>query len=286
MQRSRRRVKASWRQRLPRSVKLLGYTSLFTDAATEAIYPLLPIFVTRVLGGSAASLGLIEGAADATSSILKLARRTLVRSDRPAQAVRARRLRHCRPGAAAYRAGDESGNMSFSFELPIASARDCAARRATPCSARWRRRASADACSDSIAPWITRAQWSGRCSPRRFSTFAPGEYRTLFALTIVPGLLAIAMLLIVPDRSGRLPRPSSGGAHAAQPASSGAEALSGDPCALHARQLERRVSAASPVGCRSGQHAPAACLGRPPRREIEPLDARRHAVGSAGGGGP
>ena len=37
----------------PAPVKLLGWTSLFTDAATEAIYPLLPVFVTRVLGGNA-----------------------------------------------------------------------------------------------------------------------------------------------------------------------------------------------------------------------------------------
>src|SRR6266542_2306992 len=59
-------------QALPRPVKLLGLTSLFTDAATEAIYPLLPVFVTRILGGNPASLGVIEGAADATSSVLKL----------------------------------------------------------------------------------------------------------------------------------------------------------------------------------------------------------------------
>ena len=57
---------------LARPVKLLGWTSLFTDAATEAIYPLLPVFVTRVLGGSAVSLGIIEGAADAVSSTLKI----------------------------------------------------------------------------------------------------------------------------------------------------------------------------------------------------------------------
>src|ERR671913_483455 len=57
---------------LPRAVKLLGWTSFLTDAASEAIYPLLPIFVTRVLGGTAVSLGVIEGAADAMSSVLKI----------------------------------------------------------------------------------------------------------------------------------------------------------------------------------------------------------------------
>src|SRR5205809_2402550 len=58
--------------RLPRPVWILGWVSLATDAASEAIYPLLPFFLTRVLQAGAVSLGAIEGAADATSSILKI----------------------------------------------------------------------------------------------------------------------------------------------------------------------------------------------------------------------
>ncbi len=46
--------------------------SLLTDAATEAVYPLLPVFITQVLGGPPITLGIIEGAADATSSALKV----------------------------------------------------------------------------------------------------------------------------------------------------------------------------------------------------------------------
>ena len=53
-------------------MKLLGWMSLFTDAATEAVYPLLPVFVTHVLGGPPVALGIIEGAADATSSVFKV----------------------------------------------------------------------------------------------------------------------------------------------------------------------------------------------------------------------
>ncbi|MBA3269384.1 MAG: MFS transporter, partial [Acidobacteria bacterium] len=53
-------------------MKLLGWTSLFTDAAIEAIYPFLPVFVTRVLGGTALSLRLIEGATEAIASVLKI----------------------------------------------------------------------------------------------------------------------------------------------------------------------------------------------------------------------
>ena len=57
---------------LPRPVRLLGWVSLLTDAATEAVYPLLPVFITQVLGGPPIALGIVEGAADATSSVLKV----------------------------------------------------------------------------------------------------------------------------------------------------------------------------------------------------------------------
>jgi MFS family permease len=55
-----------------RPVLLLGLVSLFTDVASEAIIPLLPWFLTTTLGAGALVLGLIEGLADATASVLKL----------------------------------------------------------------------------------------------------------------------------------------------------------------------------------------------------------------------
>jgi MFS family permease len=58
--------------RLPRNVWLLGWTSLLNDTASELAAPLLPYFVIVALKGSAADLGLIEGCADSTASILKL----------------------------------------------------------------------------------------------------------------------------------------------------------------------------------------------------------------------
>jgi MFS family permease len=56
---------------LSRTVKVLGLVSLFTDASSEMIYPLLPIFLTSVLGAGAVFLGVIEGIAEGTASILK-----------------------------------------------------------------------------------------------------------------------------------------------------------------------------------------------------------------------
>jgi MFS family permease len=57
--------------KLSHTVKVLGLVSLFTDASSEMIYPLLPIFLTSVLGAGAVFLGVIEGVAEGTASILK-----------------------------------------------------------------------------------------------------------------------------------------------------------------------------------------------------------------------
>jgi MFS family permease len=57
---------------LPRAVLWLGVVSLATDASSEMIYSLLPMFLTTVLHASAGLLGVIEGLAEATASLLKL----------------------------------------------------------------------------------------------------------------------------------------------------------------------------------------------------------------------
>src|SRR5712691_9839127 len=60
------------RQRLRPQVILLGLISLLNDSASEMIYPLLPVFLTTTLGATPFIVGMIEGTADALSSILKL----------------------------------------------------------------------------------------------------------------------------------------------------------------------------------------------------------------------
>jgi len=57
--------------KLPRTARLFGLVSLLNDFASEMIYPLLPAFVTGVLGGGAVSLGALDGAADLTSALVK-----------------------------------------------------------------------------------------------------------------------------------------------------------------------------------------------------------------------
>ena len=71
------------RPALPRQVKLFGAVSLLNDFASEMVYPLLPAFITGVLGGGAAALGALDGTADAAAALVKLGAGRL--ADRPSR---------------------------------------------------------------------------------------------------------------------------------------------------------------------------------------------------------
>ncbi|MEO1348545.1 MAG: MFS transporter [Cyanobacteria bacterium J06635_15] len=58
--------------KLSRTVRALGLVSLCTDLASKMVYPLTPIFLTTVLGAPIWTVGVIEGIAESTASLLKL----------------------------------------------------------------------------------------------------------------------------------------------------------------------------------------------------------------------
>ncbi|MFA5866979.1 MAG: MFS transporter [Actinomycetota bacterium] len=55
-----------------KNVFWLGLTSLFTDISSEMVYPIVPIFATTVLGAPVTFVGLVEGIAESTASLLKV----------------------------------------------------------------------------------------------------------------------------------------------------------------------------------------------------------------------
>ena len=57
-------------EQLPRQVKNLGWVSLFTDVATEMVYPLLPVFLASI-GAGVGALGVMEGVAESVSAAVK-----------------------------------------------------------------------------------------------------------------------------------------------------------------------------------------------------------------------
>jgi len=56
---------------LSRNVYVLGWVAFLTDMASEMLYPVIPLFLTGVLGASPAILGLIDGIAEGGSSVLR-----------------------------------------------------------------------------------------------------------------------------------------------------------------------------------------------------------------------
>lgn len=59
------------RRKIPRTVWILGFVSLFTDFASEMLYPVTPLFLSAVLGASMSLIGLIEGIAEVAAGLLK-----------------------------------------------------------------------------------------------------------------------------------------------------------------------------------------------------------------------
>ena len=60
------------RKRIPRNVWILSITSFLTDISSEMLFNLLPLFLVNVLGVRIAVVGLIEGLAETTASLIKL----------------------------------------------------------------------------------------------------------------------------------------------------------------------------------------------------------------------
>ena len=196
MARSPRTTGADSLWNLPRAVWLLGWVSLATDSATEAVYPLLPFFLTTVLGAGAVSLGVVEGAADAVSSLLKLwsgraadrreTKRPLVLAGyaisslaRPLIAL-AQSWTHVFAVRVVDRVG--KGIRSAPRDAILASLATPTTRGKVFCFHR-----AMDHAGAVLGPLLATV----------FLWFYPGSYRTLFGLTIIPGLIAVVLILFV-----------------------------------------------------------------------------------------
>ena len=64
-----RRKRAPW---ISQNLMTLSWVSLLQDAASEMLYPLLPVLLNTVLGAPAAVIGMIEGAAEGAAAFTKL----------------------------------------------------------------------------------------------------------------------------------------------------------------------------------------------------------------------
>jgi len=183
---------------IPRPVWFLGFTSLFTDAANEVIYPLLPMYLSKVLGATAVSLGIIEGVAEGLNSLLKVLAGYW--SDQ-----RKRR----RPIVIA---GYTLSGLSRPFIALTRSWPQVLVIRALDRTGKGIRTAPRDALLAKFATASTRGRIFGfheamdhagaivgPLAATVFLIFLPDRYRLLFALTAIPGALAVLMLFFVDE---------------------------------------------------------------------------------------
>ncbi|OHB76260.1 MAG: hypothetical protein A2W31_05650 [Planctomycetes bacterium RBG_16_64_10] len=188
---------------LPRNVKVLGWASLLNDVASEMVFPYLPAFLMVVLGGNKFVLGIMEGAADCVSSLVKLwsgawsdrarSRKGFVvfgyavaAVSRPLMAVLAAPWQ-----LLLTRAADRVGKgiRTAPRDVMIADAAD----------PRLRGRAfgfhrAMDHLGAAIGPLAALvAVWliTGEMFPGQLD---PGQFRLLFGLTLLPGLAVVALL--------------------------------------------------------------------------------------------
>ena len=65
-------MKALFTQKHPRNVWFLGFVSLFTDINSKMVQSILPLFLVSVFGTYLVTVGVIEGIAESTASVLKI----------------------------------------------------------------------------------------------------------------------------------------------------------------------------------------------------------------------
>src|ERR1043166_5242939 len=186
---------------IPRPVWFLGWTSLFTDAATEIIYPLLPVYLSRVLGAGALSLGIIEGVAEGVNSLLKVV-----------SGYWADRSTRRRPIVIG---GYALSSLARPFIAVTTSWPQVLLIRALDRVGKGIRGAPRDVLLAKFATPGTRGRIFGfhnatdhtgaivgPLAATVFLFFLPNQYRLLFGLTLIPGAIAVALLFFVDEDAG------------------------------------------------------------------------------------
>jgi len=198
----------SARGRIHPNVVWLGITSLFTDVSTEMLVPVLPLFVTATLGASATSLGLIEGAAESAASLLRLTSGWL--SDRIGKRKPFLVLGYGLSTAA-------KGVFAFAATWPAVLGlrladrlgkglrnppRDALIADSVPVEQRGRAfglHRALDTTGAAIGPLVAffmLSRW-------------PGDYRRIFAATVIPGVFSVLVLTVFVRSVRRTGKPAT-----------------------------------------------------------------------------
>ncbi|MCA9171245.1 MAG: MFS transporter, partial [Planctomycetales bacterium] len=180
---------------LPRNVKLLAWASCLNDIASETIFPLAPQFLLETLGGDRRFLGLIEGVADSTASLLKLW------SGAWSDAVGSRRGFVLFGYILAAVVRPLTGAITAPWQMLAIRTSDRIGKgiRTAPRDAMIADSASADQRGRAFGFHRAMDHLGAAIGPVLATVFLwlwPGELRWLFALTLIPGLMVVALLVL------------------------------------------------------------------------------------------
>ncbi|PKQ16445.1 MAG: MFS transporter [Actinobacteria bacterium HGW-Actinobacteria-7] len=184
-----------------RNVRALGLVSLLTDASSEAIYPILPLFLVNVLGAPVSVIGVIESLAEATSSLTRVfsgwlsdrvgRRRPLVLLGyslsnlvKPALA-----LVPSWPSVLALRVADRLGKGIRTAPRDALIADSCTAEQRGAAFGLHRALDTVGAAIGPLVAWLV-------------LTLSPDGYRIIFLLSAIPGTAAILVVLFAVRERG------------------------------------------------------------------------------------
>jgi MFS family permease len=196
------------KSRVPRNVWVAGWVSFFMDVSSEMVYPLVPLFLSSTLGASKSVVGVIEGIAEASASLLKLF-----------------------SGVLADRFGKNKLLMGIGYTTSVASRPVLAlatgwdmvlATRFTDRVGKGIRTAPRDAIIAGSAPperWglafgfhralDTAGAIVGPAVALLILAAWSADYRLVFWLSILPGLLAVVLIVLFISADGRSPMTGS-----------------------------------------------------------------------------
>jgi MFS family permease len=186
---------------LTRNTVLLAVSSLFTDVATEMLYPILPVFLTQTLKASGSVVGLVEGVATATQNTVqglsgtlsdKMRRRKPIALAGYVIAALSKPLIGLAPVwplvlGARFMDRLGTGIRSAPRDALVAASADEAHRG---------RAFGLESAGDNTGAFI------GPLLAVLLLTLWPGDLRPIFYLAVVPALLAALMVMLVRERPG------------------------------------------------------------------------------------
>jgi MFS family permease len=190
------------------TVVRLGWVSFLQDISSEMLYPITPIFLTAVLGASGLSVGLIEGFAEAVSSLLKTY-----------SGAWSDRISKRRPFISA---GYALAAITKPWIGMASSWLDVLGARSVDRIGKGIRTAPRDAMiSDSVGPELRGAAFGwhrlmdtlgatlGPLVALLFLTSDPESLRRIYFWSVIPGLLAVALTFTLRESRAPLLRPAS-----------------------------------------------------------------------------